>query len=237
MLNAISAAQVAMNQDQLKMQAVSQNISNMQTPAYQRFILTESGFDEHLAANIENISKKMRQNHLQEQGTLTQTHRPLDVAISGRGYFQVQTENGVFYTRRGDFHINERGELTTASSALVLGKNGPVHIDEGDFIIDRTGHLFIDKQKIDQLNVVDFKNDSSLSYAGHGLYQCNTAPEPVNSATYILQGFVEQSNVKSIDEMTEMLKISRHFEASQKIMRMADALISSAVNQLGEGNV
>ncbi|WP_185967276.1 flagellar basal body rod C-terminal domain-containing protein [Legionella israelensis] len=85
--------------------------------------------------------------------------------------------------------------------------------------------------------MVDFKNDSSLSYAGHGLYQCNTAPEPVNSATYILQGFVEQSNVKSIDEMTEMLKISRHFEASQKIMRMADALISSAVNQLGEGNV
>jgi len=237
MLDAITAAQVAMDQDQLKMQAVSQNISNMHTPGYKRQIIAGSGFDEHLLANLENASKRMQVSSIHEQGTLTQTLRPLDLAISGSGYFQVQTDDGLFYTRRGDFHINEQGLLTTASGGLILGNSGPIRVDDNQFAIDKLGNVLIDNIKVDQLSIVNFTDTRNLDYSGSGLFKTQDTPQPINGSSHIMQGFVEQANVKSIDEMMEMVKISRHFESSQRIMRMADALMTSAINQLGEGNV
>ena len=166
-----------------------------------------------------------------------QSGRPSELALSGEGYFEVQTDEGIFYTRRGDFHVNEHGELATITGAKLLGKSGVLRVDDNAYTIDKSGALFVDNHQIDQINIVQFSNPSALNYQGQGLYNSLEAPVPTNNATHVLQGFLEQSNVKSMDEMMEMVKTSRHFEASQRVMRSADGLLSSAIKQLGEGNV
>lgn len=237
MLDAISAAQTALLQDQFRLQSISQNISNMQTTGYKKQILDAVGFDEQLQTNALTVSQQMQINTVDVQGTLIQSRQPNELAISGNGYFEVQTEQGIYYTRRGDFHINESGELVTATGAKVLGKNGVVHLDDKVYTINHQGEIFIDNRCVDQINIVQFNHPRELNYLGEGLYESEESPIPATSSTQVLQGYLEQSNVKSMDEMMEMIKVSRHFEASQRVMRTADGLLATAINQLGESNV
>ncbi len=237
MLDAITATQLAMEFDQLKLQSISQNVANMNTPGFKRQIVETNGFDELLQPQLNTVIQQMQRAQIKTQGTLTQTHQPHDVALTGNSYFQVQGELGLYYTRRGDFQINSHGELCTATGETVLGKGGVIKVDGSDFTIDAQGGLYIDHHKVDQLNVVQFTNPQLLQYVGNSLYQTDESPNPADGATRVLQGFIEQSNVKSIDEMMDMVKVSRHFEASQRVMRTADSLLASAISQLGEGNV
>ncbi|WP_058535505.1 flagellar hook-basal body protein [Legionella saoudiensis] len=237
MFDAITATQLAMDVDQLKLQSISQNISNMNTPAFKRQLAETGAFTNYLQVNMNQAAQQIEQGQIKTQGLLSQTHNPKDLAISGDGYFQVQGEQGIFYTRRGDFQVNAQGELTTATGETVLGKGGVIKIDDHAFTIDTQGRLFIDHHQVDQLNLVQFNKPDLLRYAGNGLYQSDESPIPAGANTRLLQGFVEQSNVKSMDEMMDMVKTSRHFEASQRVMRTADSLLATAINQLGEGNV
>ncbi|HBI21206.1 MAG TPA: hypothetical protein DDY37_01230 [Legionella sp.] len=237
MLDAITATQMAMLRDQLRLQSISQNVSNMQTPGYKRELIESVGFDEHLQAGMTAASQSMQLATQNVQSTFVQSRIPNELALAGDGYFEVQTDEGVFYTRRGDFHVNEHGELATATGALLLGQGGTLRVDDNPFTIDASGGLFIDHRKVDQVNVVQFANPNALTYQGQGLYESHEPALPASHATHVLQGYLEQSNVKSIDEMMEMVKTSRHFEASQRVMRTADGMLSTAINQLGEGNV
>ena len=225
MLDAITTTATAMMLDKSRLEIVNQNISNMQTPGYKRAV-TESHFDELLSPIMQNT-----------QGSLVQSRIPHELAISGVGFFEVQTDKGIFYTRRGDFHINEQGELATALGARLLGKSGVIRVDDNPFVIDKRGNVFINNQKTDEISIVNFDNDESLNYLGEGLYEAINTPIPVDSSTQLLQGFIEQSNVKSIDEMIDLVKLSRHFEASQRVMQTSNDLLSKAIRELGETNV
>ncbi len=237
MLDAITASQIALLQDQLRLQTISQNISNMQTTGYKRQLLESTGFDEQLTPELASVTQQMQMAQASLQGTLIQTHHNNDIALSGEGYFEVQTSAGLFYTRRGDFHVDEQGELVTATEAKLLSKAGIVQVDDNTFTIDSQGTIYIDNHKVGQLNVVKFMHPNQLQYHGEGLYESTEAPIAIDSTTRVLQGFIEQSNVKSSDEMLEMVKMSRHFETSQRVMSVASGLLSTAINQLGEGNV
>jgi len=237
MLDAISAAQAAMLQDQFRLQSISQNVSNMQTPGYKRQIIDNKTFDEQFNVESATVSSQIKLTHQIQQGTFIQSKNPAELAISGAGFFEVQNDQGVFYTRRGDFHVNAYGELVTSTGAKVLGKSGVVHVDDNAFVIDAQGNISIDNQRFDQINLVNFTHPEQLDYQGESLYASPESPQSVNADTRILQGYLEQSNVKSIDEMMDMVKTSRHFEASQRVMRIADSMLSTAINQLGEGNV
>lgn len=237
MLDAITATQVAMLQDQLRLQSINQNVANMQTPGYKREIVESTGFNEQLQAQMTTVNEQLQHGTQNLQGTFVQSRHPNELALAGTGYFEVQTDEGLFYTRRGDFHVNDHGELATATGARLLGKGGVLRVDNNAFTVDASGGVFVDNHKVDQVNVVQFEHPDALNYQGQGLYESQEAPLPVSSATHVLQGYLEQSNVKSIDEMLEMVKTSRHFESSQRVMRTADDLMSTAIHQLGEGNV
>ena len=237
MLDAITATQVALLQDQLRLQSISQNVSNMQTPGYKRQLIEGAGFDEQIQAQMATVLESMQSSTQTQQGTFVQSGVPHELALAGEGYFEVQTDEGLLYTRRGDFHVNEQGELATTTGARLMGKGGVLRVDDNPFTIDRSGALFIDQHQVEQINVVQFSDSNALNYKGQGLYESLEKPLPTSSATHVLQGYLEQSNVKSVDEMMDMVKTSRHFEATQRVMRTADGLLSMAINQLGEGNV
>jgi flagellar basal body rod protein FlgG len=236
MLDAISATQVAMVHDQLRLESINQNVSNMQTPGYKRQVLEATGFEDQFSVQMQSVNRTMQRSTQNIQGTLVQTKIPSELALAGEGYFEVQTPKGVFYTRRGDFHINQQGELVTAQGAPLLGTGGPIRVEDNQFTIDKQGCVFVNNQKADQIKIVQFANPQHLNYLGEGLFESQEVATPAHG-TPLLQGHLEQSNVKSIEEMMEMVKISRHFEASQRVMRLADGLLSTAINQLGESNV
>ncbi|MCL9682624.1 flagellar hook-basal body protein [Legionella maioricensis] len=237
MFDAITATQLAMEVDQLKLQSISQNITNMNTPGFKKQLVELNSFDEQLQVQTNNTVQQLQKSQIKTQGTFNQTHNMNDMALTGEGYFQVQSEQGIFYTRRGDFQVNNHGELTTITGEIILGKGGAIKVDDHSFTVDTQGTLYIDHHQVDQFNIVQFNRPNRLNYIGNGLYQTDESPNPPDHNTRVLQGFIEQSNVKSIDEMMDMVKTSRHFEANQRIMRTADNLLAAAINQLGEGNV
>ncbi|MFC3909477.1 flagellar hook-basal body protein [Legionella dresdenensis] len=236
MLDAITSTQIALLQDQYRLQSISQDISNMQTPGYKKQFVTAVAFDELVSVNAMAVNQQLRLDQSNVQGTFNQSNRPTDLALAGDGYFEVQTSEGIYYTRRGDFIVNSHGELATATGAVLLGKGGAIRVDDNQFTIDSQGTVIIDSQKVEQLNLVKFNGPKQLDYQGEGLFAANQSPL-ADSSTRVLQGYLEQSNIKSSDAMLEMVQTARHFESAQRVMRTADSLLATGINQLGEGNV
>lgn len=237
MIDAIDLSQFAMNVDQLKLQALSNNTANINTPGYKKELLELTTFDELIGTDATHALQQVQKERINTQGTLNQTNKNTDIALSGTGYFQVQGEEGTFFTRRGDFHINAQGELVTATGERVQGLGGSIQVDSDSFSIDKQGAISVNQQKIDQLFIAHFEHPERLIDRGNGLYQTEEAPGSTSDNTRVLQGFLEQSNTKSVDEMLEMVSTSRHFEATQRVLRTADNMLASAINQLGESNV
>src|SRR5438034_44064 len=102
MLDAISATQVALLQDQLRLDTINQNVSNMQTSGYKRQIVETSSFDEQFIPKIHTVREQMQHFVQGTQGVFVQTKVPNELALAGEGYFEVQTDETVLYARRGD---------------------------------------------------------------------------------------------------------------------------------------
>lgn len=177
------------------------------------------------------------------QGSLTQTGGSLDVAITGKGFFQVQTASGVEYTRDGRFTLDAQGQLTTQSGNPVLDPNGaPISINSanGPVTIGRDGTITqkapgqAQSQVTGKIGVVNFDSLSQLSKAGDGLYAntTNQTPQPATSAT-VQQGMLEASNVQPIVQITDLIRIQRAYEAVSQMISNTSDLSKSAIQRLG----
>ena len=168
-------------------------------------------------------------------GYARQTGNPLDVAIAGSGFFQVQTDSGAQYTRKGNFSINDDGVLSTADGWPVMGQGGEIAIDGADIEIDDQGQIIVDGEVQDRLLVVDFERPYQLLKNGSNQFvpvDENVVPQPAEDYA-VTQGFVEGSNVNAIRAMTEIIETMRVFESYQKIIQASDDATSKAVNEVG----
>ncbi|HHY78354.1 MAG TPA: flagellar hook-basal body protein, partial [Clostridiales bacterium] len=170
------------------------------------------------------------------QGSLSPTENPLDVAISGSGFFTVETENGERYTRDGSFSLNADGYIVTKDGHMVLGENGYIQINGNDIRIDEKGNIYSGGELIDRLKLVDFQDYSALMKEGSNLYTIISeewmGQEKAFEST-IKQGFIEGSNVNAVKEMTDMITMLRSYEANQRLIRAHDELLEKAVNEVG----
>ena len=177
------------------------------------------------------------------QGSLSTTNGPLDVALSGSGFFQVQTASGVQYTRDGNFTMNAQGQLTTQAGDPVLDASGsPITINSayGPVTIGRDGTITqkppgqAQSQVVGKIGVVTFPSLSSLSKAGDGLYAntTNQTPQPATSAV-VQQGMLESSNVQPIVQITDLIRIQRAYEAVSQMISNTSDLSKSAIQRLG----
>jgi flagellar basal-body rod protein FlgG len=168
-------------------------------------------------------------------GPTQKTGNPLDFAISGEGFFSVQTPEGVRYTRDGRFSINEDGELVTLSGYPVLGEGGPIQVDGPSLAMDETGTITIDGNPVDRFKIVTFQNPMALKKIGDRLFAPMEAvggAKPAE-AVQLHQGVVEQSNVTTIRMMTEMIEVLRSYESYQKAIRSIDEATAKSINDVG----
>jgi flagellar basal-body rod protein FlgG len=149
----------------------------------------------------------------------------------------VETEQGVAYTRQGNFRLDAAGRLVTQQGRTVLGLSGPIQLAPGAPRIDAQGRVFEAgaAQPQAQLRIVDFAPGAVLERLGDGLVRIQGDPQPVPAATELRQGFLENSNVEPLREMLQLLQSVRHMETLQKVALGYDEMLASSIRRLGEG--
>ncbi|HEX3405743.1 MAG TPA: flagellar hook-basal body complex protein, partial [Caulobacteraceae bacterium] len=170
------------------------------------------------------------------QGPLTQTGSPLDVAIDGKGFFQVTTSAGPRYTRDGRFKLDPTGRLVTQDGDAVQGDGGDIVLDpkKGRVTIADNGEISQSGQIVGKLTAVTFDSLAALSKDGANLYRndSNLTPQPSTSAE-LKQGMLEGSNVQPVTQITRLIEINRAYDAVARMMASTGQLSTSAVQRLG----
>ncbi len=170
-----------------------------------------------------------------DQGALTTTGNPLDVAIEGQGFFAIQTKNGVRYTRDGSFHRSSTGLLITASGEPVLDPKGrPIRVPAGDVTIGADGVISVDGAVSGTIAVFSFPSAASLAPEGANFFSPVAGVKPkLSTAATLHQGALEGSNQNVIQGTLDLILAQRQAEMMQKALVLFDSdLNKTACEQL-----
>jgi flagellar basal-body rod protein FlgF len=175
-------------------------------------------------------------------GAIQHTGNPLDVAISGDGYLSVQTAGGVRYTRNGSLQINAQGQLVTTDGSPVLGDSGPIVFQTTDHNVAITpdGRITVveagatnTESVRGQIRLVRFAAPQQLQKEGNNNY---VAPAGVaalpDTASTLIQGSIEKSNVNSVVEVSRLIEISRAYSQVAQLLQNQSDLHKNAIQQL-----
>ncbi len=230
---------------QKHLEVVSNNLANASTVGFkQESLCFRSALESSLApANISAANDRFVEAELgaprPEQGTLTQTGNPLDLAIVGAGYFAVETPLGTAYTRDGRFQLNAEGELVTLSGHRVLTEGGTGVVPRGEIKIGPDGSLVIRnpqdgrEQVLDALQVVAFADQAQMRRGEEGLLYTQQPPQELPEV-HLQVGYLEESTVNMVAEMVKMIEISQYYDASARALQTQDGTLGKAVNEVGK---
>jgi flagellar basal body rod protein FlgG len=209
------------------MEMVSNNLANS----------TSDGFKQHrMAFTSKRVSPNVLGNSFvgvaetvadMSDGSLESTGVDTHLALRGRGFFVIQTDDGQVLQRGGNFKMNNEGQLVNQRGQLVMADSGPLEVpDRERIVIDRQGVVRTDSGgEIGTIRVVDAPN---VTPVGHGQWRADGGTIPVDDTVEVLQGSLEKSNVDPMRGMVELMEASRHFEAYQKAMQTSDELDGKA---------
>ncbi len=159
------------------------------------------------------------------------TSAPFDLAISGEGFFKIDSPDGQLYTRNGHFTVNEEGAIVNERGWPVMSEGGPIVLPGGfkNVTIAEDGRVFADGEEVGQVQVVTVDNLANLEKQGHNLFRPRPGAEVEEveidpNRTWVAQGFLESANVDAVYEMVNMIETQRQFVAYQKIMQTSDAI-------------
>ena len=234
----------SMQADMARLDQVGMNLANVLTPGYKRGVAVQGPLTANFASQLASAGQVQSQPPVapvqfaadMRAGTLKSTGQGLDVAIAGKGYFEVMTESGPAYTREGGFRIDARGRLVTAQGHPVMGAAGEITLPDARATIAPNGAItFASGQPLGQLKLVEFEVGASPQRLGNGLFAATTGMKPVaDEEVQVRQGFLENSNATSTLEMTGLVQAMRHFEGMQKVLQGYDEMLGLAVRKLSE---
>lgn len=255
MVRGLFTAYTGMNNEQKRLDVLSNNLANAATVGYKTEGATNQSFDNMLAIKINdssemNIDKPIGTVSLGtklgevytdfSQGSLRETGNTFDLAIDGQGFFAVNVvnKNGeaqTMYTRDGSFKMNSEGFVVDTEGNKLIGSGGFVQVPVGaaNIAIKSTGEIYADGEYVDTIQLVDFEDYDYLAKYGTNLYQAVDGATEKETTGLIHQGYTEQSNVNSVSEMVKMISITRAYEANQKVLQAFDSTLQKACNDIG----
>lgn len=191
-----------------------------------------------------------------QQGALKQTHNPFDFALDGKGFFVVQTDQGLRFTRNGSFLINKEGILVTKDGHKVMGEKGEIRLKKHNFEVDAQGRIIVNADEqddprrlsdpddnewkkpevLDRLRIVNFEKLRYLDKQGDSFFKetkySGKATDMTGDRPHVQQGFLEASNVNPVTEMVKMIEVQRSYEACQKAIQSHDQTLQKLVNDV-----
>jgi len=259
-MRALSTAATGMMAMELNVQVISNNLANMTTTGYKRQRaefqdllydhVSRIGTQTSSQGNILPVGidlgsgvKTVGTPRLMTQGTLTQTSGSLDLAIRGDGFFKVQLPDGTFsYTRDGSFQMDAQGRIVTAQGNVVQPAITIPQNSTG-LTINAQGQVSVIPQGtttpsiLGQLTLTRFVNQAGLLSIGDNMYTETPAsgtPQDglpsTDGAGDLQQGNLEQSNVDSVTEITNLIAAQRAYEMNSKVISAADQMLSTTSN-------
>jgi len=235
---------------------IANNLANVETVAFKpdlamfearRTAAQDSGQGSYTTAMLEQLGGGIfaLPTHTDfSPASLDQTGGTFDLALIGRGFFQIQDSRApgeISYTRDGRFTYNEKNELVTVAGSLpVLDEKGkPIVINPklSDFHVDEMGLITQQDTVLGRIGVVDFDDTRQLEKRGQNVFMApeGMLAEPISAR--IRQGALENSGVSPLEELTKMIKVQRLFQSNINMMMMQDRSLGLAVSRMGNINV
>jgi len=240
MLEGLKAAATGMTAQQARMDALSNDIANVNTTGYKHgrttfndLVATAPGAGAAASVDAGAGVSVASGGRSTGQGSLRITDQPLDVAIQGDGYLQVKLADGRSgMTRDGALHVDARGRLMTSSGALL---QPPVTLPAGvpakDVAIQADGTLHVQGKPIGRMALVNVVAPAKLDDAGNGVFTTNAQSGPPRVAgtdTKVTQGALEASNVDIADAMVDLMDAQRSFQMASQAVKTQDQMLSIA---------
>ena len=256
-MKALAIAATGMNAQQTNLEVIANNIANINTTGFKRARAEFSdllyqvdrmqGVPSRANASIvpEGVSiglgvKTAAVRNVHVQGGLTATGNSLDLALTGNGWFQIEGSDGTpLYSRAGSFNTNATGQLVTVDGYSVIPAI-TVPAEAVEIIVNKTGQIFArldgqaDLQDLGQLTLASFANEAGLAPMGDNLFQETPASGAANIGVpgdpgfaTIEQGYLENSNVDPVTEITELISAQRAYEMNSKVIQAADEMAAT----------
>ncbi len=255
MIRSLWIAKTGLDAQQTQLDVISNNLANTSTNGYKR---SRAVFEDLLyqtlrqpgAASSQQTTipsglmlgtgvRTIATEHIFTQGSLQQTQNPLDMAINGQGFFQVQMPDGTLaYTRDGAFQRDSTGQVVT-SSGYPLSPAITIPSDALSITISRDGIVSITQPgsatatQVGTIQLASFVNIGGLQSAGENLYvetASSGTPTPntpgTNGTGLINQGYVETSNVNVAEELVTMIQTQRAYEMNSKVVSTSDQMLA-----------
>jgi flagellar basal-body rod protein FlgG len=258
---ALWAAKTGLDAQQTRMTVTAHNLANVNTSGFKK---GRAVFEDLLYQNVKQVGSATSQDTQSPsglslgtgvrvvateknytQGNLVQTNSPLDLAINGRGFFQIQMPDGTTgYTRDGSFQTNAQGELVTSSGYRVQpGINIPDGAQSISIGADGVVSVQVAGQagttQVGSVQLVDFVNPVGLQAKGENLLLESASSGPAQTGTpglnglgTLVQGNLESSNVNVVEELVNMIETQRSYEMNSKAIATTDQMLEYVSNQL-----
>lgn len=253
MIRGLYTSAQSMNQNEKRMEVISNNLANMNTNGFKKDTSVTKAFNEVLAdvsgdnqANNTNNNNKLILNLRIDEvstnfkaGSTVQTGNKLDFSIGNSDLamfaIDVQGQNGTqeMYTRNGSFTLNDKSQLVTKDGYIVKGEMGPIVLENSDITVNSDGSIVQNGTVIDKFLIKEFNDSKTLKKYGNNLISADPNTETKPFSGMIIQGAVESSNVNSISEMVDMISVMRTYEANQKVLQAHDNTLQKAANEVG----
>ena len=228
---------------------ISNNMANVATTGFKVDTFTGQTFDEVMYSLVGNKDKNFTDIGERSyatvpselytdytQGSFDETGMPLDFAIDddGRGFFAIQTEDGIRYTRAGDFSLDEEGYLSLPDHGRVLDVNGEeIALVTDKIETDNFGRIYTKNGGfLGQIGVYVFEDTAGLVKDPMGMFDAGGA-QPQTDAVMLRHGMLERSNVGLVQQMVKMISTQRAYQSSATLTKMYDQVIGHAAGDLG----
>lgn len=234
MLSGFYSAATALERAQQHQELVAFNLAHAAVPGYRQRMASTTTFESVLgvgdrtASEVERLGTRITRQHIDlTPGPIQYTGAPLDLAIRGPGFFVVEGPDGPLYTRAGILSLNAARELVTSGGYPILGAGGRITIPDNvsSITVLHDGTVLADGQQVGQIRLVEINDREALEPVGATLFRAPTAVVNDASASSVLQGYRENSNVDMVSQLVQLITGLRHFEAAQKALHvLADSL-------------
>jgi len=221
-------------------EATTSNLANAATVGYKRRV---TAFHQEFARAMD-LEARTRQDYPVagrsrvdfQPGGFVQSQHPLDLAIGGDGFFAIQTPRGEVFTRNGCFRLGPNGQLVDGNGFLVAGVDGPITIPANTGLsqirVGDDGTVSAGANVVGKVRVVTFSDPTQLTALGNGFYQ-NQNPDVLRGAddpnAKIAQGFRESSNVNVVEELVNMIAVTRLYESGLKTVSSEDERMKTLI--------
>lgn len=170
------------------------------------------------------------------QGAIFKTGNELDLAIQGDSFFEVQTDQGTFYTKNGSFTRDNTGKLVTQAGQTVMGQGGAIDLGTvGKVEISQSGTITVDGQDRGAIKLVKFADSQMLEAKGGNLFAAKPQAQPtLDESPNVLQGQLENSNTNMMKNIVKLIDISRQYQTYQKVLNTQSDLDKTSATEIGQ---